>query len=209
MQVTNLGITVKDSPQNTLVFVTRLDDAEPVAGARVSIRTPDNAVFWTGVTGRGTASRWRPRTALRDPERVLGVPLPRHGGEGRRRRLRRQRLERGHRALGVRHRPTTSHEAQPLLRGTVFSDRGVYKLGEEVHFKAILRSDTAEGMRLLAGGTALEIVVRDSQGEERGQADAAALGVEQRGLDVSTLPDGGAARHVRGDGRRSRAQSAR
>jgi uncharacterized protein YfaS (alpha-2-macroglobulin family) len=58
-------------------------------------------------------------------------------------------------------------EAQPQLRGSVFSDRGVYRLGEDVHFKAILRSDTAEGMRLLDRGTALEIVVRDSQNEER------------------------------------------
>ncbi|HEV7502982.1 MAG TPA: MG2 domain-containing protein, partial [Vicinamibacteria bacterium] len=51
--------------------------------------------------------------------------------------------------------------------GTVFSDRGVYRLGEEVHLKAILRSDTAEAIRLLDRGAALEIVVRDSQGEER------------------------------------------
>src|SRR5262249_37899004 len=42
-----------------------------------------------------------------------------------------------------------------------------YKLGEEVHLKAILRSDTAEAMRLLERGAALEVVVRDSQGEER------------------------------------------
>ncbi len=31
VQVTNLGITVKDSPQSTLVFVTRLDNGEPVS----------------------------------------------------------------------------------------------------------------------------------------------------------------------------------
>ncbi len=43
--------------------------------------------------------------------------------------------------MGVRHRFDLA-EAQPLLRGTVFTDRGVYKLGEEVHFKAVLRSDT-------------------------------------------------------------------
>ena len=50
VQVTNLGITVKDSPQNTLVLVTRLDDAKPVAGAKVTIRDRDNKVFWTGTT---------------------------------------------------------------------------------------------------------------------------------------------------------------
>jgi hypothetical protein len=30
VQVTNLGITVKDSPINTLIFVTRLDNGRPV-----------------------------------------------------------------------------------------------------------------------------------------------------------------------------------
>jgi len=50
VQVTNLGISVKDSPQNTLVLVSRLDNAAPVAGAKVSIRTVDNNVFWTGTT---------------------------------------------------------------------------------------------------------------------------------------------------------------
>ena len=42
VQVTNLGISVKDSPLNTLIFVTRLDTAAPVAGARVSIVQPDD-----------------------------------------------------------------------------------------------------------------------------------------------------------------------
>jgi len=48
VQVTNLGITVKDSPQNTLVLVTRLDTGAPVGGADVS-----NSSGWT------TASRGR------------------------------------------------------------------------------------------------------------------------------------------------------
>ena len=51
VQVTNLGITVKDSPQNTLVFVTRLDNGAPVAAADVSIVRLDNSVFWRGRTG--------------------------------------------------------------------------------------------------------------------------------------------------------------
>ena len=45
VQVTNLGINIKDSPLNTLVFVTRLDTGEPVAAADVEIRTLDNKVF--------------------------------------------------------------------------------------------------------------------------------------------------------------------
>ncbi|HEY0875000.1 MAG TPA: Ig-like domain-containing protein, partial [Vicinamibacterales bacterium] len=48
VQITNLGITVKDSPQNTLIFVTRLDNGAPVPGARVSIVRTDNTTFWSG-----------------------------------------------------------------------------------------------------------------------------------------------------------------
>jgi hypothetical protein len=50
VQVTNLGLSVKDSPQNTLVFVTRLDTGAPVANAAVSIVRLDNTIFWQGQT---------------------------------------------------------------------------------------------------------------------------------------------------------------
>ena len=56
--------------------------------------------------------------------------------------------------MGLRHPTSTCDEAEPLLRGTVFTDRGVYRLGEEVHFKAILRSNTPGGIRLLPDGHA-------------------------------------------------------
>src|SRR5207245_2403901 len=107
-----------------------------------------------------------PRTALRDPEKMWGlrflVTAEKDGDvaylgsdwtEG---------IEPWEFGLRV-----DLSESKSLLRGSVFADRGVYRLGEEVHFKAILRADTAEGIRLLAASTALEVVVRDSQGEER------------------------------------------
>ena len=74
-----------------------------------------------------------------------------------------QRLERGHRAVGLRHRRQPAAKRDPLLRGTVFTDRGVYRLGEEVHLKAILRHNTPTGIRLLPAGTPVLVTVRDSQ----------------------------------------------
>ncbi len=53
VQVTNLGITVKDSPQSTLVFVTRLDNGQPVAAASVSIINVDNKALWSRGDQRG------------------------------------------------------------------------------------------------------------------------------------------------------------
>src|SRR5262249_46004379 len=64
VQVTNLGITVKDSPQNTLVFVTRLDNARPVDGAAVSIIDTTNHVLWHGTTDKDGLAL-APNTPLR------------------------------------------------------------------------------------------------------------------------------------------------
>ena len=185
VQVTNLGLSVKDSPQNTVVLVTRLDDAAAVAGAKVSIRTTDNKVFWTGITDdRGLAVA--PNTDLR----MKRGPKPGHPGtegEG-------EDFEGGWAALEKLHFIVTAEkdgdiayaasdwhqgispwdfngnfnlsEAEPLLRGSVFTDRGVYKLGEEVHAKAVLRSDTPTGMQLLAPGTNVEVLVHDSHDKE-------------------------------------------
>jgi uncharacterized protein YfaS (alpha-2-macroglobulin family) len=161
VQVTNLGISVKDSPQNTLLFVTRLDNAAPVAGARVSIVKPDGSALWTGTTGPdGVAIA--PETRLRDPRRwsrfAFIVTAEKDGDVA---------YVGSDWNDGVLPWEYGLHldleEADPLLRGTVFTDRGVYKLGEEVHFKAILRSNTPGGVRLLPDGTAVFVSVRDSR----------------------------------------------
>ncbi|PYR16096.1 MAG: hypothetical protein DMF94_29480 [Acidobacteria bacterium] len=161
VQVTNLGITVKDSPQNTLAFVTRLDTGAPVGGADVSIIRLDNSVAWSGRTNdQGVALA--PALRLRDDRHwwklAFIVTAAKDGdlayvgsdwNEG---------IEPF--AFGARF---DLNESRPLLRGTVFSDRGVYKLGEEVHFKAILRRDLPAGIQLIASGSPLYIVVRDSR----------------------------------------------
>ena len=54
-------------------------------------------------------------------------------------------------------------QSQPMLRGTVFTDRGVYRLGEEVRLKAILRHNTPQGIRLLPSGARVLLSVRDGQ----------------------------------------------
>jgi uncharacterized protein YfaS (alpha-2-macroglobulin family) len=160
VQVTNLGITVKDSPQNTLVFVTALDSGSPVAGADVSIVKLDNSVAWTGRTNADGVAL-APAMQIRDRnfwKFSFLVTASKDGdvayvgsdwSEG---------IEPS--AFGNRY---DLNEAQPLLRGTVFSDRGVYKLGEEVHFKAILRRDTPAGIQVIGAGTPLHVLLKDAR----------------------------------------------
>ncbi|HKB78499.1 MAG TPA: MG2 domain-containing protein [Thermoanaerobaculia bacterium] len=180
VQVTNLGISVKDSPQNTLVLVTRLDDARPVAGAKVSIRTTDNKVFWTGTTDEHgiavapntdlrvdrTKEKKPPNDEYEDDWTILNqlrfiVTAEKDGDMAYASSNWNDGIAPWDFDLGF-----SLREANPLLRGTIFSDRGVYKLGEEVHLKAMLRSDTPAGMQLLASGTPLEISVLDSHDKE-------------------------------------------
>ena len=161
VQVTNLGISVKDSPQNTLLFVTRLDNAAPVAGANVSIVKPDGSAMWTGTTGPDGVAL-APQTRLRDPrnwsEFAFIVTAEKDGD------LAYVGSDWNDGVLPWEYGLNLDlEEAEPLLRGTVFTDRGVYKLGEEVHFKAILRSNTPGGVRLLPDGTAVFVSVRDSR----------------------------------------------
>jgi uncharacterized protein YfaS (alpha-2-macroglobulin family) len=167
VQVTNMGLTVKDSPLNTLVFVTRLDNALPVEGAKVSIVTLENQVAWTGTTNAdGVAIA--PALPLRQSRRwwyeakfdflVLAEKdgdaayLGSDWTEG---------IEPWE--FGSNYDPNEQHS---LLRGTVFADRGVYRLGEEVHYKAILRHDTATGIKVPDAGTPVYVSVRDSQDRE-------------------------------------------
>lgn len=186
VQVTNLGISVKDSPLNTVVLVTRLSDGTPVAGAKVSIRKTDNSIFWTGMTD-ANGLVVAPRTDLRiDRTKKSG----KEGEEA-------PDLEDSWDALDTLHFLVTAEkdgdvayvgsdwhegvlpwdfgleynlgESAPLLRGQVFTDRGVYKLGEEVHLKAVLRSDTPQGMQLLPAGTAVEVTIHDSHDKEVGK----------------------------------------
>jgi len=179
VQSTNLGISVKDSPKNTLILVTRLEDAKPVEGAKVTIRNRANDVFWTGTTD-ASGLVVAPNTDLR---RKKEKPA---GGE--------EVYEDEWTALYELHFVVIAekdgdvayigsdwnegvqpwafnlrydlNEAEPQLRGTIFADRGVYKLGEEVHFKTIARADTTDGMQLLPPGTKLEVTMRDSHAKE-------------------------------------------
>jgi uncharacterized protein YfaS (alpha-2-macroglobulin family) len=163
LQVTNLGLTVKDSPHSTLMFVTRLDNAQPVAGARVVIRVPSGEL-WSGTTGldgvalapaldmRPSEEQWRLSyvvTADKDGDTAwvasdwTGDVHPSGAG-----------IWYG---LGQR---------GEVLRGAVVTDRGVYAKGEEVRLKGVFRNDTASGMRILPEGTRVALATYDSRGRE-------------------------------------------
>lgn len=179
VQVTNLGITVKDSPQSTLVFVTRLDNGQPVPDAKVSFISLTNKVLWRGKTNKDGVAM-APTLPLRKPGYYYGDgDAPQQFAP---------ETESGLTFIAVAEKDGDVAyvasdwqegiepwafgmnydlwQATDILRGSVFTDRGVYKPGEEVHFKAIVRADTPTGMRLLPKGALLDIRVRDNRNRE-------------------------------------------
>ncbi|MDQ3070968.1 MAG: MG2 domain-containing protein, partial [Acidobacteriota bacterium] len=163
VQVTNLGVTVKDAPSGTLVFVTRLDTAAPVAGAAVSLIGTNEQVAWRGVTGAdGIAMA---PVGLRDADKtweLAFIAVAEKDGdiayaasdwnEG---------VSPWEFGLAYQPQPPAGS-----IRGTVFTDRGVYRPGETLHLKTILRRSNAGAIELLPAGTSVTAVVRDSRNRE-------------------------------------------
>ena len=165
LQVTALGITAKFSPENCLVWVTHLRDASPAAQAAVELRDDANRVLWTGRTdpsgiaeapgwgalGVSPASRWeQPRVwvfvkdgddvAFTRTEEGTGIEPWRFGIDYN---------------WNPRYHP---------LEGTVFTDRGLYRSGEEVHIKGIVRRRAADTWKI-PQGLPVHLRVRDSRNE--------------------------------------------
>jgi uncharacterized protein YfaS (alpha-2-macroglobulin family) len=161
VQVTNLGISVKDSSQSTLIFVTRLDNGAPVAEARVTLIDRANAVRWRGATDRNGVAL-APAIALRDPSRPYDLAFiataEKDGDLG--------FVSSSWTGPSSRNWSVQLRDGRPILRGSVFTDRGVYKEKEEVHFKAILREDASEGLRAAPTGTQFDVRVFDARGRE-------------------------------------------
>ena len=129
-----------------------------------------------------TASPSRRTRALRDPERGVGVPLRRHRGEGRRRRLRGQRLERGHRAVDVREtRSTSARRAAAARDGLRRPRRLPARRGGPLQGDPARRH--AGGHRAAAAGNGGAVVAEGQPGQRNRQADGRAQRLEQRGVD--------------------------
>jgi uncharacterized protein YfaS (alpha-2-macroglobulin family) len=141
-----LGITGKFSPANNLVFVTRMKDATPVAGANVEVRNDNNQVLWTGVTdgsGRCETPGWAALNVTTknqwEPPR-LWVFVRKHSD------VAFLHSEWGTGIYPYRFGINYEWNPQPFTRtGVVMTDRGLYRAGETVHFKGIMREKGGDG----------------------------------------------------------------
>ena len=142
-QVTRLGVTGKFSPHQNLIVVSELATGTPVAEATVTIRGDSNRVHWTGQTdakGRVQTPGWH-KLGMEKPneyDNPAQYAIVEHRGDVA---FTSSRYDDGMEPyrfdLNYSWRPEAMTET-----GTVFSDRGLYKTGETVHLKGLLRTKT-------------------------------------------------------------------
>jgi hypothetical protein len=179
VQVTSMGITAKFSPETNLIWVTNLRDATPVGDAHVEIRTDSNKVVWTGKTdSRGIAlspgwGKLQIGTPDRPPE-TEGEEDYYYGGTQPRQWV---IVTRGNDvaftnsswnegiqpwAFGL----AGEWNPQPVkMEGSLFTDRGLYKAGEQVEIKGIVRVRRGGAWRIERDAKLL-FTIRDSRNEE-------------------------------------------
>jgi alpha-2-macroglobulin len=175
----DMGVTLKRSPANVLIAVTSLSTGKPVDGAAVALYGAANDPYWTGKTNAdgtvtGPISREKLCTTTCDLIAVVehndGVAYAQSfwrawGDESS------YYAEDGFEFADDATEPLTDSQttvpAPPKMEpgnrllASLFTDRGVYRGGEEVHLKGIVRIETPEKLTMPEGIDELRLTVTD------------------------------------------------
>ena len=176
VNVTNLGLVAKVGGASGLVWATHLDDGKPAAGVKIEVRDEQNKLRFSGVTGADGTLATPGSEVLAPP--VAAAPRPEEEFEEERS---------PSRALFVFAREGDDlaflsgdwndgmsawnfklayAPAPQRVRGFIHSDRGLYRPGETVHLKGLVRQvHLTEGLRLPAEKQ-IEITIADARGDE-------------------------------------------
>jgi uncharacterized protein YfaS (alpha-2-macroglobulin family) len=166
LQVTTLGVTAKFSPDGNLIYVSRLKDAGPVKDCGVELRNEDNDVLWKGTTdsnGFAKTPGWEKLNIIpadRYTKPSLWV-IARKGDD--------TAFTSSHAGTGIYpYDFNISYEdnpACPEYGGQIFSERGIYRPGEQVYLKGIIR-EKMQGRWELPRKKEFDLIVKDSRGTE-------------------------------------------
>ncbi|MDH5673123.1 MAG: MG2 domain-containing protein [Myxococcales bacterium] len=170
--VTDLGVLMKAGPASGLVWVTRLSDGQPVAGAQV-VLYGEGKRLWSGTSDAsglvhtpGTTellSRSKPRTR-EDALGAYGQRLLAVVEKDDDRAIVDGRWYDGLQAwnFGVH---SDRSPGLTRIRGLIQSDRGIYRPGETVHFKGLLREVAVAEPPRLPRARRVAVTVDDPRGE--------------------------------------------
>ncbi|MGB3341418.1 MAG: Ig-like domain-containing protein [bacterium] len=167
LQITDIGISGKFASENNLIWVTTLKDAKPIENAYVELRDDKNRILWQGRTdadgivetpgwkqlGMVSENRWsKPRiwvfakkgsdeTFIASDEGTGVYPYD----------------------FGISYDWSPEPEK---YQGYVFTERGIYKSGEDVYIKGILREKYKGKWRISQSVKNIDLTIFNSRDEE-------------------------------------------
>jgi hypothetical protein len=179
--VTDLGILMKAGTASGIVWVSQISTGEPVAGANVSMYTPQGRLAHRGKTDKDGLLRLPGTTKLlRQPgaddknefeddeydeyysyrsQRLIAV-VEKEGDMG---------VLDGNWANGIQSWNfgvrTERVSGEKRIRGLIQSDRGIYRPGETVHFKGLVREIAVGKAPAVPRLAKVQIHVEDSRGQ--------------------------------------------
>jgi hypothetical protein len=174
--VTDMGVLIKTGVTSGLVWVTALSSGQPVAGAKVTIYTPQGKAVHEGVTDADGLVRVPGSTTLLKQKATHTEDEYEDWDSYRSQRLIAIVEKEGDLAVvdgnwangiqlwnfGV---PEDRRGGAVKVRGFIQSDRGLYRPGERVHFKGIVREIATGRAPRVPAKTAVAVEVQDSRGQ--------------------------------------------
>ncbi|MGV3622647.1 MAG: alpha-2-macroglobulin family protein [Archangium sp.] len=168
VQVSDLAAHIKVGPKSSLAWVTRLSDGKPVADADVSVFDAAGTQTWTGKTNAEGFADIPGATALKlkapkyDWEYPFALVVAQKDGD--------VSATANTWASGVEPYEFGLSQAwegeKPQSNSFVFTDRGIYKPGDEVYIKGVVRYRVLGELRAPSEGSTLTMTVSDSRGEK-------------------------------------------
>ncbi|MFO0597161.1 MAG: MG2 domain-containing protein [Myxococcaceae bacterium] len=167
IQVTDLAAHIKIAPKSSLAWVTRLSDGKPVADADVTVFDASGVQTWSGKTNADGfadlpgAGALKLKAAKYEWEYPFALVVAQKDGD--------VSATANTWSSGVEPYEfglTQGWEGEkPSSTGFLFTDRGIYKPGDEVFIKGVIRYRVLGELRAAAAGSLVTVKVLDSKGE--------------------------------------------
>jgi uncharacterized protein YfaS (alpha-2-macroglobulin family) len=168
VQVTDLAAHIKIAPKSSLAWVTRLSDGKPVADADVSVFDATGTQKWSGKTNADGfadvpgAIALKLQSARYEWEHPFALVVAQKDGD--------VSATANTWSSGVEPYEfglSSGWEGeQPQNTGFVFTDRGIYKPGDEVFIKGVVRYRVLGQLRAPAENSLVTLKVSDSKGND-------------------------------------------
>lgn len=164
--ITDIGVTFKTSAQDILLWTTSLRTGKPLGNLAVELRNKDNKVVWTGTSdenGLVRAPGWN-KLDVEIPQwgrAPLYAFVSSNGGDAVVSNLWDDGMELWRFNIDYTYNPVEN-----MYRSFATTDRGIYRPGETVYIKGVMRALEEGSYHLPGKEVRARLVLTDSQGEE-------------------------------------------